>query len=1014
MSRNAVLWEKPTLGSEKFLLLAANAWVIGYFVKYEQRSLLTYLFLGTGLILLFWSMRHSLAPKRIKSTLPKMFSYVVGAIGVSFHYVKMNRRYVLVSALGLTIAVAGLAQAFMVVNVQEDRLMEVALGSVEKPSLLVSGHTLDEGNPSLPPSILHDIETGLDEIEELSRTNTVAKNYQLEKSLTVNVMKGLEYYDRDLNYVQRHVQSFYMNTDFLLPYINSEWGGLEGRFPTKPHETLVFKAPSGLADIQPSFYIGQNITIDFPLGIGRTYGGKVIERNYTVVGYVELPPPRTNPVLPWIDYVLSPITFFVTQNDLEESYIDYNYLPYMRFYRGYFYDFGDDTVVDVRQNLIHLLQYSSILFSPFHIGNFKTLTVTSPYASSLEWVVTVIEPLHSIFLFLSVPIMGISVFLVDMSFNLVEKRKKKIIANLKTRGASNTQLVTATLVEIMISTLLGLVLGLLLAIPISWVLIKSSGFMQFSNEASMPYLTLKQALPIIYAGIVLGFDYNLFNLLDVTKTKISEGEHPVEVRVPFWRKFHFDIILFGIGLWFSYVVDYIVKAGKENISSSNIVQLGSMALFFTVVGGVMFGSWFFSGFLNKLGSLLWGIIDHISVLSFKNLHLRRNTTSKIIALLMVSVTFLVYLIATPVSLDIYTQEQERYKIGADLVIEEAGFDNPNFKKAISQVSDIEDYTTVDMYTFTAFYNGKQLYLTVLGINTSNFAKVAFFKDNYASKSIEEITDDLKVNGTAYVWDVTKENLGLVQGTEVEIDYYELNRYIREHERLNTTKSFYFIGEFSYWPRLIETRKYYGQFIIVTNLATAEKLKNDVGLSNVYRNLPYVLVKAKPGTNLTLLREEIFSVSVARYRFTGIHYVGENLIGSYFGALFISINSLLTMGFIYSILVSLLTISIYSILTIMERKKEVGVLKALGMIRRQLFLTFLAEVALIILMAIPFGVFLGLLMVNITLNVLVTPGFGGDVPPITVVYPIEFWQSLFSSSLLFPLLQRLLPHFGTRN
>ncbi|MDH5646124.1 MAG: FtsX-like permease family protein, partial [Candidatus Heimdallarchaeota archaeon] len=108
----------------------------------------------------------------------------------------------------------------------------------------------------------------------------------------------------------------------------------------------------------------------------------------------------------------------------------------------------------------------------------------------------------------------------------------------------------------------------------------------------------------------------------------------------------------------------------------------------------------------------------------------------------------------------------------------------------------------------------------------------------------------------------------------------------------------------------------------------------------------------------------------------------------------TMNSLLTI----TILVSIIAISYFSFVTISERKREIGVLRSIGMIRRQIFLLLLFEGLLLLLTSLVMG---GIAGVFISLNFFYLLTGGSDteiVPPLHIAFPIDV-MVLFGCLLL---------------
>ena len=91
---------------------------------------------------------------------------------------------------------------------------------------------------------------------------------------------------------------------------------------------------------------------------------------------------------------------------------------------------------------------------------------------------------------------------------------------------------------------------------------------------------------------------------------------------------------------------------------------------------------------------------------------------------------------------------------------------------------------------------------------------------------------------------------------------------------------------------------------------------------------------------------------------------------------------------------------YSIMSYLERRKEIGVLRAMGVKDDQLLTIFLSEIITMVVMGIVVGTALGLVVSNLFMSVIT---LNNPYPPFFMEYP---WQNIlivnlaiFASSIL---------------
>ena len=122
-------------------------------------------------------------------------------------------------------------------------------------------------------------------------------------------------------------------------------------------------------------------------------------------------------------------------------------------------------------------------------------------------------------------------------------------------------------------------------------------------------------------------------------------------------------------------------------------------------------------------------------------------------------------------------------------------------------------------------------------------------------------------------------------------------------------------------------------------------------------------------------------------------------------------SVLNSALVICIVISIISAFMFAVFTYLERGKEIGVERALGMTRMQTGTSFIIEGLMILIFGLAIGVFSGLL--NTTFFLLVTQ-MGQTVPPIIVDFPWEFIiQFSFLIFLVSVLGTSILAYLATR-
>ncbi len=967
-------------------LLGLNLIAIYLFWPQEIFKLLGVIIVLFSVVALTWTNRSSLLVRR------KWLNWLTllgDTLRVSVHYLRLNRRYLGLSALGLMIAVAGVTQAIVIINIQEASLLGNTLSSPEAPAtLFLSMYTPDPPGPYSEKNATYaELFGTLHAVHEEARSAS-GFSYSFNRTSDIFVSREIGnyiYYDTALDSNFWPVTLLGMNYDSML----RTWGTyFNGTWPSKLGEIVVLKSSEPLPDVQPNFYPGMNFSVftsdvlSFPND--PTYSA--LNQTYNISGVIELGFPHFFPVIPWAaNLLLSPIVMIAPVEFAVQMWNDLGKLVPAVAYSLFYYNYGRVQAPQLREDLVDLLGEASTLIEETEIPSFSPLSTRSLLAEEIWWIADVIRPLSAIYLFLSIPIIGISFFLVDLSFNLIESRKRMIIGQLKSRGASHDQIITAVFLEIIISSIIGLIGGVLLGAPLGAIVLNSKGFLRFSSIDYLPFFYPDQVLKLVFIGLILGVDYNLSNLLEAASTKIESSIVPIEIRKPFWRKYHLDLFLFIIGLALTYFLKNLSQSPNAR-SEELIIYLGAIGFFGVTVGAVMFLSWNFGSYLRPIGKAMWETTGSFFSFVIKTLSQRRMTTSKVVALIIATSLFTTYLISAPLTIENYSIEKQRYEIGSDISFIGLNFiDRPNYRSVLG-MDNVTGYTELTKLFFKGTINSETYTIMLLAINTSSFEQIAHFKREYASTPLSEMVERLKSPGSILFWEKTMQ-----QYPELRLPIFRLDIKDPYYENTILSLNIRNVGSFDYWPNLVTEEISKSIVLAVTSLDNLLPLYYH--RSNPLRPITDFIVyaKVKPGLSIPKVATHLRDISFNKLGYGQMRYVGQTFLASQ-EAVIISLNVLINLGFLFSAITGLLTVMIYASLTVSERKREISLFRALGATRLQLFKLFLTELFLIFLISIPFGAFVAYLALNASSAILISQGFGGRYPPLTLIYPIRMISS----------------------
>lgn len=932
-------------------------------------------------------------------------------LSISQKYLKLNRKYIFLASLGLMLAVAGITQAMITVNIEEAGLLAESLKSENiPPGLLISTYT-PVPPKSLNPNynLTYQISQDLHNAEKIAK-ESIAFPYPLvkvEDLFIAHTVNSYVYMDHSLNTTFWPIGLLGISYQSMLEL----WGPqFNGSWPEKPGEIIVLKSIEPLPDVQPNFKIGQNFTITNNAYQLNPYDPNAKIRTYKIVGTITLSFPIFYPVIKWADNLILPAILAIMpiqQAQLEWCRLGADTLA--KIYSAFYYNYGEHVKsIELRDNLANLATTISVLMNNYENDGFHFLSSKSLLAQDIWWIANIIEPLRAVFLYLSVPIVGISFFLVDLSFNLVEARKRKLVGILKSRGSSNNQIIFSVIAEIMLASTIGLVFGVIAGYPLGALIISSTGFLRFGKISIPPFLYFPQFLKIIITGIVLGIDYNLPNLLETVKTNIYESDVPTEIRIPFWRKYQLDLFLFIVGVSVTILLKRIIE-NPEGGNDTLIVYLGAFSFLFVIVGAIMYISWHFSSFLKPIGKKMWDSIGNLFSFVLRSLSIRKVTSSKVVALIIVAALFTSYLTITPVTLSAYSKEKQYYTVGADISLIGLNFRlYPDYQQIIGK-ENISGFTEVIKLTTEAQINKIKYNVILMAINTTTFGDVAFFKSNYANKPLNTLIKELRNSSgnihNVLVWSRTLEkNPQLKQQSLLTFEIYDSYwRFVLLKTRLQV------VDTFEYWPNLLLENTPKDSIIMVMDLNDLVPYLYSAPKSVQEKAQFIVYADVKQGLDIVSVAESIRYHTFSKLHYYQFRYVGQKFLATP-ETVIISISVLINLGFIFSMITLILTVSMYALLAITERKREISLLRALGMLRKQLFSMFIMEIIVLVIFSIIIGLLTALIAVQTSVYVLVSEYFGGRYPPIYVVYPTRLLSIALTLLASIGVLSSIIPAY----
>lgn len=579
-----------------------------------------------------------------------------------------------------------------------------------------------------------------------------------------------------------------------------------------------------------------------------------------------------------------------------------------------------------------------------------------------------------ILLLLSFPVLCIALYLVVYSFGLIRKQKQEQIGIIKTRGGSWLQTLMILLGEMIISTVLAVFIGFLLSTFLADVVLRSTNYLEFLGVAVPVQITIGMVQALFFWGVFFALILNFRNIIRMSRQEITETLEPTETQNPVWKRYYLDIIIFAIGTATWIILMTLIRMGGEIVLPEFyfiyflITLLGIPAPFLMFFGTIMVIARFFPFIMKKLSEFLWRLEGGINAFSIRNIVRHKQAANRAVLLITLALSFSILSSSLIFSNDETEHLKQYYKIGADISVPTGSSLNDSVLKNLQQnVSHLESIS--GMYS-TRYYPGSGFRpnYQFLFVDPSTYAKTAFTNPSFKlSSSLTSLMDQLSDNNSFILF---KENL------EADLSKPKIGDEI-ELRFSDKQLSFRVGGTFKYWPTIYPYEwedpayNYWG----IGSLG----LFNRFNLSNYADAIEAsYLVKIDSLSNIEETVERIYNV-------TGITPNSPALSYKEYKTGFVRRFSLsiLNSDLIVCLAVAVIGVIMFAFFTYVERGKEIGVERALGMTQIQTAHSFLVEAATILSFGCIIGYFTGVYFVTMFLQVM---QFGESIPPLMVTHP----------------------------
>ncbi|MHA1911379.1 MAG: ABC transporter permease, partial [Candidatus Kariarchaeaceae archaeon] len=431
--------------------------------------------------------------------------------------------------------------------------------------------------------------------------------------------------------------------------------------------------------------------------------------------------------------------------------------------------------------------------------------------------------------------------------------------------------------------------------------------------------------------------------------------------------------------------------------------IGPFTPFIFLVGSMLFFSRLFPYFIDFIALILWNTKRGLLSFAFKSILQRKHTTSRLMSLIAVSIALILFTAIIPLTIKNHLEEIEKYDAGSDFVLEGLNIYSDSVRQRLNNLS--SDFR----WTPTFQFNGRDrisrnTYYDVLVINSSSYKDSAFWKDDFFDNSISLLMNRIKENNTILVLNSDLKAVDMEVGDTLTVTAPDIIDELRLS--LDIVGSFNYFSNFDRSYTILNDNYY---FKIVMDMETyANNLMFFFAMTHQY---PYgtdwqILVKLNEGAN----RTEVISTLEEEFKGEGIditdsleeiNIVLESNLSPY-KVVFAVINA----DFIVSFGTIVISMILFAMLVINERREELGLFKALGMVKSQISTLFITEISVVLAFSLVIGNLLGYIISKMFIESFL---FGLDTQiPVDIHLPMSFFSKVNGIIIIGSLIVTMIP------
>ena len=653
--------------------------------------------------------------------------------------------------------------------------------------------------------------------------------------------------------------------------------------------------------------------------------------------------------------------FFMDEDLFKELFVDYENPQYQWNSKWYtLVDYSNAKAEDAA------LMLETLDYFKTRVYEIDTYYQLEYFSEIIEGFILKQNKLTNVLFLLEVPIFILLIIFIFMVNNQMMQSERGDIAILKSRGASNLDIIKIYMLQGVFFSAIGLLLGIPLGMVLCRVLGNANAFLEFVSRTSIPMELTSDAIMVALICALVSLAISLVLASYHTKETIVSHKRKLNTSS---KKVTVVGVIVGVVFMLTSAYSLYTFRNQADVLAQNaalgkamdpLLFLGSI---FFIIGAALIIQAILPVVVNiifTLGKRLWGPSAYASLQQ-----IIKGSSNQGFIILFIILTVALGIFDATLARTINGNEEDRitYTIGADLVVQEKWESNEAAIQAyitsLREMGQAADINRLDVYyeepDFNRYTNldGVEKATKVLvndqvdislsqgkvtgilmGINSKEFGEVAYLK--------ESLTESHWYNYLNLL--AEDENAIIVSSNFRDIHGYKIGDTLSFSDSNGSSRGI--IKEFvDFWPSFAPVVKEIDNDGLVKELDNYLVVGNLSSIQSSWGITPYqVWIKAKDSTSFIYDFALENNIQFEVFKDLSAEIINKNNDPFYQGT-----NGVLTLGFIIILLICAIGFLIFWILSIISRELQFGVFRAMGMkvgevigmlLREQFFLSII--------------------------------------------------------------------------